>query len=327
MASKPDGDALVDGPVTPKQQTSSFPMSLNSGPSHSTPTTARKKRRPQSEIDAEKKVKEAKKERDTAYKASLVAWKEIANFRLPENISTITKGDAKKQYKLNDRDMGTLEFERRISNNGNNMNLYSVKVQGLCRRKQGKLPDTVSDFDITPQAYTPPQLGSAKDTLPQDFAYRPTTRRLTELEAMNLFLLRRCELYGLERNQPDGNDWNHPDSDGGVGPILYSGDTLDYRAVQQRAMGCHGGFSEHNKMIFEKAKPAVTAVRASQGDYSYDLFPREILKRFAMSPKDLKEKPWAKDVQDRSLIEVWWPPYEVITDDYGASDLYAPGFD
>ncbi|KAK0447079.1 hypothetical protein EV421DRAFT_181665 [Armillaria borealis] len=185
----------------------------------------------------------------------------------------------------------------------------------------------VSDYDITPQAYTPPQLGSTKDTLPQDFAYRPATRRLTELEAMNLFLLRRCELDGLERrNQPDGNDWNHPDSDGGIEPILYSGDTLDYRAVQQRAMDCHGGFSEHNKMIFEKAKPAVAALRASQGDYPYDLFPREILKRFAMNPKDLKEKPWAKDVQDKSLIEVWWPPYEVITDDYGASDLYAPGF-
>ncbi|PBK63780.1 hypothetical protein ARMSODRAFT_962809 [Armillaria solidipes] len=103
---KPDSDALVDGPVTPKQ-TSSLPTSPSSGPSHSTPTTARKKRRPQSEIDAEKKVKEAKKERDMAYKTSLVAWKEIANFKLPANIPTITKGDAKKQYKLNDRDMGT----------------------------------------------------------------------------------------------------------------------------------------------------------------------------------------------------------------------------
>ncbi len=55
---------------------------------------------------------------------------------------------AKKQYKLNDRDMGTLEFERRISNNGNNMKLYLVpKVQGLCRRKHGKLPDTVRDHE------------------------------------------------------------------------------------------------------------------------------------------------------------------------------------
>ncbi len=39
---------------------------------------------------------------------------------------------AKKQYKLNDRDMGTLEFERRISNNGNNMKQYPVpKAQAL----------------------------------------------------------------------------------------------------------------------------------------------------------------------------------------------------
>ncbi len=66
-------------------------MSLNSGSSHSTPTTARKKRRPQSEIDAEKKVKDVKKERDMAYKASLVAWKEIANFRLRENIPVRTR--------------------------------------------------------------------------------------------------------------------------------------------------------------------------------------------------------------------------------------------
>lgn len=83
-----------------------------------------------------------------AYKTSLVAWKEIANFRLPENIPTITKGNAKKQYKLNDRDMDTLEFERRMSNNGYNMKLYSVpKVQGLCRRKHGKLPNTVRDHE------------------------------------------------------------------------------------------------------------------------------------------------------------------------------------
>ncbi len=58
-----------------------------------------------------------------------------------------------------------------------------------------------------------------------------------------MYSFRRCELDFLERgNQPDGNDWNHPDSDGGVGPILYSGDTLDYRAVQKRALDCHGDF-------------------------------------------------------------------------------------
>ncbi len=33
-----------------------------------------------------------------------------------------------------------------------------------------------------------------------------------------------------------------------VGPILYSGKTLSYEDVQQRAMDCHGGFESHNQM-------------------------------------------------------------------------------
>ncbi len=51
------------------------------------------------------------------------------------------------------------------------------------------LQQSVPDYDAIPQAYILPQLGLTKDTLPADFAYRPATRRLTELEATNLFLV------------------------------------------------------------------------------------------------------------------------------------------
>ncbi len=51
------------------------------------------------------------------------------------------------------------------------------------------LQQSVPGYDAKSQTYIPPQLGSTKDTLPADFAYRPATRRLTELEAMNLFLV------------------------------------------------------------------------------------------------------------------------------------------
>ncbi|KAK0194623.1 hypothetical protein F5146DRAFT_444972 [Armillaria mellea] len=112
------------------------------------------------------------------------------------------------------------------------------------------LQQSVPGFDAKQQGYVPPLLGSTKDTLPVDFAYRPATRRLTELEAMNLFLLRLHELDGLEREtQADGLDRDHHTNlNFPIGPILYSGTTLSYEDVQQRAMDCHDGFESHNQM-------------------------------------------------------------------------------
>ncbi|KAK0460691.1 uncharacterized protein EV420DRAFT_226051 [Desarmillaria tabescens] len=184
------------------------------------------------------------------------------------------------------------------------------------------LQQSVPDYETKPEKYTPPELGSTKDTLPANFAYRPATRGLTELEAMNLFLLRLHELDGLDRRlQPDGLDMDHPKADCSIGPILYSGQTLNYEDVQQRAMDCHGGFESHNEMILQKAKKAVDEWKYGQ----WKPFPEELLARFALSPGRLKYKDWAKDVQDKSLLAVWWPPYDQNMDDLGAPELYALG--
>lgn len=65
----------------------------------------------------------------------------------------------------------------------------SPKVKEYRTQLEACLQQSVPDYDAKPQAYIPPRRGSTKDTLPADFAYRPATRRLTELEAMNLFLV------------------------------------------------------------------------------------------------------------------------------------------
>ncbi|SJL10712.1 uncharacterized protein ARMOST_14105 [Armillaria ostoyae] len=338
----------------------------------------KRQRRSSSKVRADREAKEAEKQRVAQFKASLVPWERDINFTFPDNMHSLTETSAKKQYKLNDKEMDTLQYEEDYNPiTRHKSKVFSLpKVQALSMRKHGKLPDTVlhelhyldenfvgggatmttsteagiriqaeatspkakeyrtqleaclqqsvPDYDAKPQAYIPPQLGSTKDTLPADFSYRPATRRLTELEAMNLFLLRLHELDGLERRtQADGLDMDHlPNLNFPVGPILYSGKTLSYEDVQQRAMDCHGGFGSHNQMILQKAKQAVKKWKYGQ----WKPFPRELLERFALSPGRLKNEAWAKEVRDKRLLEVWWPPYDRNTDDdFGDYNLYAPG--
>ncbi|PBK90724.1 hypothetical protein ARMGADRAFT_1014409 [Armillaria gallica] len=346
---------------------------------------SKRQRRSNSKVRAdseEKEAKEAEKQRVAQFKASLVPWERDINFTFPDNMHPdlkVLKTEAKKQYKLDDKEMDTLQYEEHYNPiTRHKSKVFSLpKVQALSMRKHGRLPDTVlhelhyldenfvgggatmtisteagariqaeatspkaeeyrtqleaclqqsvPDYDAKSQAYIPPQLGSTKDTLPADFAYRPATRRLTELEAMNLFLLRLHEPDGLERRtQPDGLDMDHHSNlNVPVGPILYSGKTLGYEDAQQRAMDCHGGFESHNQMILRKAKQAVK-------HWTYDQwkpFPRELFERFSLSPERLKKEPWAKKVLDKRLLEVWWPPYDQSEDeeDFGACILCAPG--
>ncbi|KAK0484495.1 hypothetical protein IW261DRAFT_841064 [Armillaria novae-zelandiae] len=340
---------------------------------------AKRQRRSTAKVSADKEAKEAEKQRKAQFKASLVPWERDINFTFPDNmhpILKVLKTEAKKQYKLNEQEMDTLQYEEHYNpTTRHKSKVFSLpQVQALSTRKHGKLPDTVShethyldedfvgegmvmttiteagrrnqaqatslkakeyqtqlteclresvpDFDAEPQTHILPQLGSTKDTLPDDFAYRPAIRRLTELEAMNLFLLRQFELDGLERKtQADGLDMDHhTDLNSPIGPILYSGKTLSYEDVQQRAMDCHGGFESHNQMILQKASQAVKKWEYDQ----WKPFPAELLARFALSPKRLKSEVWAKEIQEKSLLEVWWPPYDHGMDEFVA-ELCAPG--
>jgi hypothetical protein len=51
------------------------------------------------------------------------------------------------------------------------------------------LREALPDYDERPNSYAPPVKGLYDHTLPAKFTFRPCSRRITELEAMNLFLV------------------------------------------------------------------------------------------------------------------------------------------
>ncbi|PBK59438.1 hypothetical protein ARMSODRAFT_1090764 [Armillaria solidipes] len=165
----------------------------------------------------------------------------------------------------------------------------------------------VPDYAETPTSYEPPTFECTKPSLPNNFAMRPGSRLITELEAMNLFLLRRCELEGLDRKSIN------------TGLALDSQDGLDYNEVQQRAMDCHGGFDEHNRKILDLSNEAV-----SKNYWDWGTFPEDLMIEFALSPIALKKKCSKTELDDKAFLEVWWPPYDLIGDQF-MRKVCAPG--
>ncbi|KAK0187310.1 hypothetical protein F5146DRAFT_1226835 [Armillaria mellea] len=151
----------------------------------------------------------------------------------------------------------------------------------------------VPDYAETPASYEPPAFECTKPSLPNNFAMRPGSRLITELEAMNLFLLRRYELGGLERKNIN------------TGFALDSSEGLDYNEVQQRAMDCHGGFDGHNRKILDLSNEAV-----SKNYWDWRTFPEDLMIEFALSPIALKKKCNKTEYDDKAFLEVWWPPYD-----------------
>ncbi|KAK0452954.1 uncharacterized protein EV420DRAFT_632793 [Desarmillaria tabescens] len=156
----------------------------------------------------------------------------------------------------------------------------------------------VPNYAERPPLYEPPKLGSTKDTLPENFAFRSSFRRITEFEAMNLFLLRQHELDGLERKTANN-------------PLLVLDplQILDYEEVQQRAMDCHGGFEGHNQRVLALANKAV-----SNRHWDWEEFPLDLMIGLALSPTAVKDLRGNSKLKDKALLEVWWPPYDPLGD-------------
>ncbi|KAK0452951.1 uncharacterized protein EV420DRAFT_1645482 [Desarmillaria tabescens] len=304
------------------------------------------------------------KERKKAWKdeaKKMIPWKYTATFVIPQGVKTILKGDAKKNYKLNDGDLKSLPYEQRLGMRGYTMKLYSLpQVQDICRRKHGpeavdgarnlvEYPDRnhdgtgatiarltkkgreffdereenearknrqvltdcltlwVPDHAETPASYELPTFECTKSSLPNNFAMRPGSRLITELEAMNLFLLRRCELEGLKRRSINN------------GFALDSPEGLNYNEVQQRAMDCHGGFDGHNQKVLDLSNTAV-----SKNYWDWGTFPEDLMIEFALSPIALKNKCDKTELNDKAFLEVWWPPYDPIGDQF-TRVVCAPG--
>ncbi|KAK0218654.1 hypothetical protein IW262DRAFT_1046656 [Armillaria fumosa] len=338
---KADTDEEHDvAPVTPKRVKSIKSSTLKRGTKVKEETEVARKAR-------------AAREKKKAWKEELkntLAWKVDPTFKFNQGMRTITKGEAKKQYKLNDEDLKALAYEQQVSGSGYLMKLYSIpRIQDVCRRKHGELPDTVKsvyeyldkDFDGTgvtatrvtkaaqaawkkedeaksrkyadhllgclqrwvpdyskrPSSYKPPKLGSTKDSLPENFAFRPSFRRITESEAMNLFLLYRHELDGLERKLAYYSD-----------PL--QSELLNYEEVQQRAMDCHGGFEGHNQIVLALANKAVSNTR-----WDWEEYPLDLMTGLALSPTSVKNLRGNSKLKDKALLEVWWPPYDPFGDE------------
>ncbi|SJL06455.1 uncharacterized protein ARMOST_09792 [Armillaria ostoyae] len=266
------------------------------------------------------------KERKKAWKEEvkqMVPWEYNSSFVMPQGMETITKGKAKETYKLNDRDLESLPYEQQMSVSGYTRKLYSLRdVKDICRRKNG--PEIVdeaenpiveyltkshdeTDYAETPASYEPPTFECTKPSLPNDFAMRPGSRLITELEAMNLFLLRRYELEGLERKSIN------------TGSALDSSEGLDYNEVQQRAMDCHGGFDGHNRKILDLSNEAV-----SKNYWDWGTYPEDLMIEFALSPIALKKSSKTSEPDDKAFLEVWWPPYDPIGDKF-MRKVCAPG--
>ncbi|KAK0234530.1 hypothetical protein EDD85DRAFT_844274 [Armillaria nabsnona] len=165
---------------------------------------------------------------------------------------------------------------------------YSIHLLGCLRR-------WVPNYAKRPPSYEPPKLGSTKYTLPENFTFRPSFRRITEFEATNLFLLHQHELDDLERKTPDNP----------LDPLQI----LNYEEVQQRAMDCHGGFKGHNQMVLALANKAVSHTR-----WDWEEFPLDLMIELALSPTSVKDLRGNSKLKDKALLEVWWPPYDPFGD-------------
>ncbi|PBK98379.1 hypothetical protein ARMGADRAFT_574996 [Armillaria gallica] len=124
---------------------------------------------------------------------------------------------------------------------------------------------------------------------------------------MNLFLLKQHELDGLERKTSDSPAL-------GLDPLQI----LNYEEVQQRAMDCHGGFEGHNQRVLALADKAVSNTR-----WDWEEFPLELMTGLALSPTSVKQSRGSK-LQDKALLEVWWPPYDPLGDEF-VHETCAPG--
>ncbi|PBK59441.1 hypothetical protein ARMSODRAFT_798638 [Armillaria solidipes] len=268
------------------------------------------------------------RERKKAWKEELQntpAWKVDSTFKFSQGMMTITKGEAKKQYKLNDEDLKALAYEQQVSGSGKHGELpdtvksvyeyldkdfdgtgvtvtrVTKAAQAARRKEEAKskeyadhllrcLQRWVPDYAKRPPSYEPPMLGSTRDSLPYNFVFRFSFRPIAEFEAMNLFLLHQHELDGLERKATDNLD-----------PLQI----LNYEEVQQRAMDCHGGFEGHNQIVLDLANKAVSNKRRDWEEYPLDL-----MTELALSPTSMKDLRGNSKLKDKVLLEVWWPPYE-----------------
>lgn len=102
-------------------------------------------------------------------------------------------------------------------------------------------------------------------------------------------------------------------------------------------MDCHGGFDGHNQkyvsygsFLWRTSKAAICRVldlsndAVSKNYWDWGTYPEDFMIEFALSPIALKKSRKTSELDDRALLEVWWPPYNPIGDKF-MRKICAPG--
>ncbi|KAF7364036.1 hypothetical protein MSAN_01062300 [Mycena sanguinolenta] len=268
-------------------------------------------------------------------------WVKQKNFRHPPRTQTITKSDAKKKFKLNDREIGTLPYEQSISEKtGYTMLLYSQsEVLKLARRKSttlgvelelGGLIYHSGDADVcivslknpppmpawmehinNPQ---PPPLKIAEYTSPSN-AVKPDPEPITWTPSMltgPVSVEDACRLYCIEPTD--------------IQDLSAYSKWIDLETVAKRALTLHSGFYAHKELVLERRLAEENILSQTKSRLADDW----------KSPFRLVQAQWDRDRSGDWMYEipgqkpppnrvaVFYPIVHVCMDDYGCEWEWQP---
>ncbi|KAF8205500.1 hypothetical protein K438DRAFT_1963943 [Mycena galopus ATCC 62051] len=256
-----------------------------------------------------------KKRREEWNETLPALWVKQTTFKHPANTRTITKTDAKKRFKLNDREIGTLPYEQQLSAAGYMMQLYSQsQVTDLARRKCAKLGVELDLFSaknelpawrepmLNPQ---PPPSEIAEYTCPPD-PVEPDPEVITwdpSKLSGPVSIADACRLYCIEPTD--------------IQDLSAHSSWIDLATVARRAVTLHGGFYAHEKLLRERRRAEENEL--DKADYDK----RETL-NFRFSPmiqaqwKRYHEDDWGYDYlpPPPNRVAVLYPIKSVETGDF-----------
>ncbi|KAJ7878995.1 hypothetical protein B0H14DRAFT_2710158 [Mycena olivaceomarginata] len=257
-------------------------------------------------------------------------WVKQMNFRHSLSTSTITKTDAKKTYKLDDRDLETLPYEQRLSEKtGYMMLLYSQpQVSELGRRKAAKLgkpldlsgPGTsiisVRNFpklrdweehmlnpDPPPRKiveYTSPPNPAKPDPTPITWTPSKISGAVSVADACRLYCIEPADIEDLSKH----SKW------------------IDLATVAKRAVSLHGGFYAHEELVHQRRDAEEQELTQVDDRKSRFRFSPMIQKQWEYVDED--DWMYAGRELPKHRVAVFYPIESVCFDDYGCMWDWVP---
>ncbi|KAF7364034.1 hypothetical protein MSAN_01062100 [Mycena sanguinolenta] len=234
-------------------------------------------------------------------------WVPQADFRHPRGTLKISKTNAKKDFKLTDREIGILPYERVISDIGYPMQLYSkLRVVVLARRKLVALEGSSSQPPLKIAEYTSPSNAVIPDPVPITWIPSKLSRPVSVKDACRLYCIEPRDIQDLSAHSP----------------------LIDLATVAKRAVTLHGGFYAHKELVRQhrEAEEQALSLPIEQ------VHERKSLFRF--SP--MTQRDWNGDYEKLRLyrgsneptppnrVAVFYPIVEVCVDKYGCEWEWLP---